>query len=207
MKSNSLKSKAYNYIKEKIIKCEFEPGTFLDEKSLISELGASRTPIREALYKIEEEGFIQIIPKKGIIVTQITMKNILEVFQVREIIEPVAIEKYGQNLSIERLNYFKEVYTRRDFDEDFAHGLDDDFHKFIVSAYKNEYMDNLIEDIQDQNQRIRLMSGKLGSPIEVTFNEHLRIISLVENLELKKSADELLNHIQASKRRATERFF
>lgn len=204
---STLKNTAYKYIKNKIIDCEFEPGTFLDEKKLIEDLGFSRTPIREALNKIEEEGFIQIMPKKGIFVTQITMKSILDVFQIREIIEPAALAKFGQNLSSDKIVHFKALYNKRGFDEEAANEYDDEFHNFLISAYNNAYITNMFMDLQEQNKRVRRMSGKLGNTLDVTYIEHLNILNYLENVELEKAANALNEHISASKRRVLERIF
>ncbi|MFV0503673.1 MAG: GntR family transcriptional regulator [Lachnospirales bacterium] len=203
----TLKQKAYSHIKGKIINCELEPGTYLDEKKIIDELDMSRTPIREALTRIEDEGYIKIIPKKGIFITQITMKNILQVFQVREVIEPAALSKYGQNLSMEKIFQFKDRYSRKTFSEEEANLLDDEFHKFLISAYNNKYMTDLYEEITEQNHRVRVMSGKMGNSIDVTYNEHLYILNYLENLQMEKASVALHDHIQATKRRILERIF
>ena len=63
--NENLKNKAYSVIKERIISCQYKPNSFLNEADLIQEIDASRTPIREALNKLEQEGFVKIIPKKG----------------------------------------------------------------------------------------------------------------------------------------------
>ncbi len=206
MSKQTVKQQAYKYIKERILNCEFQPGTFIDEKQIALDLGVSRTPIRDAIMVLDEEHLVNIIPKKGVIVTKITSKDVMEVFQVREIIEPIAISNFAYNLSVEKLAYFKDVYSKGGFSEEVAHKLDDEFHKFIVSAYKNEYMDNVFLDIQDKNKRIRKMSGTLKSGINITYNEHLTIINLIENMETDLASKELLSHINASKRRALERF-
>ncbi len=206
MSKDTVKQHAYKYIKEKIITCEFHPGTFIDEKQIAVDLGVSRTPIRDAINLLANENLVNIVPKKGVIVTKITSKDVNEVFQVREIIEPIALSNYAYNLSVEKLNYFKEIYSKGGFDEERAHELDDEFHKFIVSAYKNEYMNNVFIDLQDKNKRIRKMSGTLKAGINITYNEHITIINLIENMETDLAAKELLAHINASKRRALERF-
>ena len=64
MAKESLKSKAYNLIKTKIVNCEYAPGTFLNESMLMGEIGSSRTPIREALSKLEQENLVRILPKR-----------------------------------------------------------------------------------------------------------------------------------------------
>lgn len=202
----SVKQQSYDYIKDRILNGQFQTGTFIDEREIALILGVSRTPVREAVNILVDEGFLTIYPKKGVIVRKISAQDISEVFQVREIIEPVAITKYAHNLSTKKLQYFKDVYNKGGFTEEEAHLLDDEFHLFIISAYKNEYMNNMFLDIRDKNRRIRTMSGSLKTGINITYKEHLFIIDLIENMETDKAGQELLEHIKASKRRALESF-
>ena len=65
----NLKTLAYNAIRQKIVTCEYAPGTFLNEEFLTEDLNLSRTPVRDALGRLEQEGLIQIRPKRGIMVT------------------------------------------------------------------------------------------------------------------------------------------
>ena len=74
--------------------CEYKPNTFLNEASLIQEIDASRTPIREAPNKLEQEGFVQIIPKKGVMVTGLTLQEINQTFEARILLEPFIIANY-----------------------------------------------------------------------------------------------------------------
>lgn len=202
----SVKQQAYDYIKDKILSGQFQTGTFIDEREIALSMGVSRTPVREAVNILISEGFLTIYQNKGIIVRKITAKDISEVFQVREIIEPVAITKHAHNLSAKKLQYFKEIYSVGGFTEEEAHLLDDEFHLFIISAYKNEYMNNMFLDIRDKNRIIRTMSGSLKTGVNVTYKEHLFIIDLIENMQTDKAGRELLEHIKASKRRALESF-
>ena len=75
MVKTNLKTLAYNTIKQKIVTCEYAPGTFLNEEILTDELKISRTPIRDALSRLEQEGLIEIKPKKGITVTALSIKD------------------------------------------------------------------------------------------------------------------------------------
>ena len=92
--TTNLKNKAYQIIKERIMSCDYKPNTFLNEADLIEEIDASRTPIREALNKLEQEGFVQIIPKKGVMVTGLTLLEINQTFEARILLEPFIINNY-----------------------------------------------------------------------------------------------------------------
>ena len=84
MPKTSLKTLAYNTIKEKIITCEYAPGSLLNEESLTDMLKISRTPIRDALGRLEQEGLIEILPKKGIMVTNLSMPDINMIVEIRQ---------------------------------------------------------------------------------------------------------------------------
>ena len=72
----------------------YKPNSFLNEADLIQEIDASRTPIREALNKLEQEGFVKIIPKKGVMVTGLSLTDINQTFEARLLLEPFIINNY-----------------------------------------------------------------------------------------------------------------
>ena len=96
----NLKLQAYSILKKKIISCEYQPGSMLNEAQLAEELGFSRTPIREAISILEMEGFLCIVPKKGILVTDILLSDIVQIFQARMEIEPIALKLAGDRKSV-----------------------------------------------------------------------------------------------------------
>ena len=92
----NLKLQAYSILKEKIVSCEYRPGSMLNEAQLAAELGFSRTPIREAISILEVDGFLHIVPKKGILVTDILLSDIVQIFQARMEIEPIILKQIGR---------------------------------------------------------------------------------------------------------------
>ena len=98
MEKASLKAFAYQEIKEKIVDCVFAPGQHLNENRLVTELKISRTPIREALSRLQEEGLVCVIPKKGILVSTISIADVSQIYQVRLEIEPFIVRLAGPNL-------------------------------------------------------------------------------------------------------------
>ena len=92
----SLKLQAYQYLKAKIMNCEYAPNQFLNEQKLCAEMGnISRTPMRDALGRLEQEGLITILPKKGLMVSAITAEDVRSMFEVRLLVEPYALRVYG----------------------------------------------------------------------------------------------------------------
>ena len=111
----SLKLQAYQYLKTKILNCEYRPNEFLNEQKLCAEMGnISRTPMRDALGRLEQEGLITILPKKGLMVSGITEEDVHSMFEMRLLVEPYALRTYGNLPLIEPLES-REVKKIRDF--------------------------------------------------------------------------------------------
>lgn len=200
MKQETLKNKAYKYIKDKIINCEYSPGDFLDEKKLIEEINSSRTPIREALNKIEQENLIKIIPKKGVIVTEISLKDILDIYQLRELIESNAIIEFGNQYSKEKLIKFKNLFAENKLNQMEFYKTDDMFHGYITEKYNNHYISELMDTVRVQNQRLRLLTGS-SHDITPAEYEHTEIIDMIISSNYKSAAKAMRKHIELSKNR------
>lgn len=195
-KKPNFKEKAYRIIKDKIIKCEFAPGDILDEKQLVKEIGASRTPIREALNKIEQENLIRIIPKRGVFVCEITPKDLTDLFQVREQIGPFVTRLATPHLPEEELLKYRKLFTEMDKLENLeVFELDNKFHHFIVSGCKNKYFMQLMENIYVQNQRIRILSARMNNRLNISASEHLNIIECLLKRDADGAAEEMRKHV------------
>lgn len=197
----SLKEKAYHIIKNKIINCEIQPGESLDEKNLKEEIGASRTPIREALSKLEQENLIIILPKRGIFVNDITLKDIKEIFSIRKFMEPYIMKLSYENISKDELKRYKklfeEFYTDKKNDLYYTN-LDAKFHYFLIKASDNKYLINMMQQIFIQNHRIRIMSAKKDHRLVDSIEEHLKIINYMLKGDINKAADKMEDHILQS---------
>lgn len=197
----NLKEKAYYIIKDKIINCEIPPGASLNEKELKDEIGASRTPIREALNKLEQENLINIKAKRGIFVSDITMKDIKEIFMIRKFMEPYIMKLSIKNIVKDELikykELFEEFYTDRK-DDLYYTNLDARFHYFLIKASDNKYLINMMQQIFIQNHRIRILSAKKDHRLEDSIEEHLKIIDLMLEGKIEKATTEMEEHIVQS---------
>lgn len=197
-----LKARAYRLIKDKIITCEMMPGVDISEEELAKELGSSRTPIREAILRLEQEKFVTIYPRKGCIVSYITNKDIHEVFQVREIVETQAAKIVCRTISEEKLLEFRDRFGQIGLegnlinDTDFFE-LDIEFHRYIVNSTNNRYLIEFMNKIYDQDYRIRVLATRLHE-YEKKRNrpEHLEIIDAFIKKDEKKLEKSTLQHIQ-----------
>lgn len=205
MKNDPLKLKAYNLIKEKIISCEYAPGSYLNEEQIGETIAASRTPIRDALGRLEQEGLITILPKKGIMVSPLTVNDINMIFEVRLLYEPYALEHYGHVLDGMRLMEFYESISRTemrnnpDNAQEFFQ-LDDGFHAYIMSAVSNRYIHQAYDLIQNQNLRFRVMTGaKIEKRLSDTCKEHLEILRACLQCDWSAAVDAMSEHLKQSR--------
>lgn len=204
-KNHTLKEKAYRIIKAKIARCELAPGEVLNEKALIEEIGASRTPIREALSRIEQENLVRIIPKRGVFIQEITMTDISEIYQIREVLDPFITELATPNVPENELLKYQQLFSQvADLDYLESVEIDDKFHNFILKSCNNSYLVQMMNNIYVQNQRIRVLSARLNNRVNVSANEHLDIISKLLLRDANKAAEAMRIHIINSKKAAFE---
>ena len=197
MSSSSKKDIVYNQIRQKIINCEYAPSSLLSEAKLMEELGASRTPLREALNKLEQENLVIILPKKGIMTAGLSLKDIMDVYHVRLLLEPHIIRTWGMSIPQAALHAFREnalSYTE-DEPQSQKNQLDDELHRIIINSCPNTYLLHMSRQLYDQNQRIRIFVGQLALRMEVNIASHLKIVDYMLALDFDRAADAMESHI------------
>ena len=208
----NLKQIAYETIKRKIIHCDYMPNDILSEMMLMEEIDASRTPIREALNMLSQEGLVRIIPKKGIMVLPLTMKEVAMTFEARMLMEPYIIENYNQYIDHEKLCDLRaqtETILQTDIaDSEQAEqccSLDDELHRTIANACRNKYLNMNLSSIYDQNMRIRILGERsIWERHKIAANEHLELINYIESGDIASAVAAMRVHLIHSKEAAFE---
>lgn len=211
MERSTLKDKAYAIIKSKIINCEYFPGEVLSESRLLEEIGSSRTPIREALNKLEQEKLVCIMPKRGILVKEVTMELVNSIYEARCLIEPYLVAYYGKQIPRELLLEIKEETKNwKGFTGDYnlkevESGFDAHLHQLILTANNNPYFEEMMEKVNDQNHRLRTLSTvSVKNRDQETKEEHLRIIDFLLEGNAGQAAEEMKEHLEKSKNAAIQ---
>ncbi|MGL5437687.1 MAG: GntR family transcriptional regulator [Lachnospiraceae bacterium] len=205
MEKIKLKTVAYTTIKNKIISCEYAPGLFLNEEMLTSELNISRTPIRDALSRLEQEGLITIKPKVGITVKPLTIKSVTLCFEIRMLYEPYIIKHYGTALNEDELEKYLKLFSYpaakgKVYSDNEYYQLDTDFHQMIIDICPNHYIKRRYSLIQTQSERFRFMTGNVSEErLKQTFKEHCDIISACLFKDWDKAAEYMLIHLKEAK--------
>ncbi len=196
------KQAAYEYIKNKILTCQYKPGLRLNEQQLCQEMGdVSRTPVRDALGRLEQEGLLSILPKKGIVVSELRMNDINRIYEVRTLLEPYALRRYGARLEKKQAEEFARWMADPDqIRPDSFYELDDQFHNFIIQAMPNQYLLETYRNITNRNQRLRVLSGsQVENRIGDTFAEHLVILRAILKQEWEEAALAMLEHLEKAR--------
>lgn len=211
MKKETLKQHAYNIIKDKIINCEYAPSALLNEEMLKEDVQASRTPIRDALGRLEQEGLVTILPKKGIMVAPLTIREINMVHEARTLIEPFAILHYGNKISDEIYQNYFRIFQRdtanvSDLNEYYE--TDKQFHQMFINATSNDYLISTYERIAQQNTRLRIYSGrKSRNRLLASQQEHLKIVEYCLKQDWALASKAMEEHLYHSKEASFEAAF
>lgn len=206
----NLKDVAYQEIKHRIIDCSYAPNTTLKEETLQSELGISRTPIREALVKLEHDGLVEVIPKKGIRVSGFTLTDVCQLYETRLLIEPYIIRNYGKDIDHDTIGTIRQKHfdlhasLQQGYSESIQkqlYKLDDEFHEMVISGCKNPYLSSTCLVVKAQSQRLRIMLGEVvDTRVMSTVEEHLCIIQELLDREYEEAANTMTQHLAKSQK-------
>lgn len=200
----SLKDIAYERIRSRILQCDYLPGAMLSETALCQEMEISRTPVREALNKLEQENLVTIYPKKGILVKDLSVKDLHAIYETRFLLEPYVVRTYGGDMDPGVLTAMNADFRTSDLEDDaLQFRLDDAFHDYLVAQSRNPYLIRAFAVIAVQNTRIRFLSGRSQKHRKrETQEEHDRIIRGILAGNHEEAAEELLQHLRKSKEAA-----
>jgi DNA-binding GntR family transcriptional regulator len=205
----SLKDRVYQNIKFQIAIGTLKPGTRLPEAELSKAMNISRAPIREAFNRLEKEGFVTIIPRKGAAVSNITIQIIQDIFEIRETLELLAVKKSKGKISLEELekvgNGFKKFINKSTNTENCIQylALDKKFHDLLSQNCGNKKLIDLLANLQEQIHWLRNISLK-----RITFagsvKEHLAIIEALKKKDEKLILKALIQHLERARRSSLE---
>ena len=145
--SESLKSKAYEFIKERILRCEYEPMSFLDVGAIADELSISRTPVRDAVSMLEQDELVQILPRHGIMVLGISADLINGIISTRKIVEPYAARSAALKADADVMQQMRTVFSEPGKDISALIEEDTKLHSYIVSCTENTYIIRMMDRI------------------------------------------------------------
>lgn len=188
----SIKQLVYNNLRNRIISGELPPGTRLLELELSDEMDVSRAPIREAFNMLEKDGFVKIIPRKGVVVSEVTIDDIYAIWEMRMLIEPYAARVTLDSIPSEEIEELeKEILYVKAHPEEFERYMESDLklHDLVTKYLDNAFMKATMDNLRAHSLRIRwtdeyTTTGTRHPETPAAVNEeHLKIIAAMKKRE------------------------
>ena len=204
-----LRDVVFNTLREAILRGELKPGERLMEIQLANKLGVSRTPIREAIRKLELEGLVLMIPRKGAEVAQITEKSLRDVLEVRRALENLAVQLACLRMSPQTVadlkaaaRAFEEILGGEDVTA--VAEADVAFHDVIYMATDNQRLISLLNNLREQMYRYRVEYLKNNDVYEQLVEEHELLIQAVIKHDKAQAKDIICRHIDNQEKAIAE---
>ncbi len=196
-----LRNVVFQTLRAAILRGDLKPGERLMELQLAAKLGVSRTPIREAIRMLEQEGLAIMIPRKGAVVAQMTEKDVDDVLQIRRALEELAVRLSCHNMSSADLrklalarDRFNEM-TKTENIQDIA-TADMNFHDIIYEASENPKLQNLMTTLREQVYRYRVEYLKDPRVYPSLIVEHEQLYEAIQRQDEEDAAEIISRHLQ-----------
>jgi GntR family transcriptional regulator, rspAB operon transcriptional repressor len=207
--ARQLPRNVYQTMRRDILSLKLKPGTSLLERSLAESLGVSRTPVREALHRLEAEGLTRRYPGIGMVVAELTMRDVVEAFQIREFIEPPAAAVAARVLRSEELAELLQMFKQleaSDLDVAEKHTrhdrLDAKIHDMIIEATGNRRLIEIMDNLRGLCSRAR----SLGTPIrfQESTREHQNLIRALMDGNGEQAEKIMRQHLVEARKRLVQ---
>ena len=195
----------YRALKEDIFTLKLHPGQMLSENVIAEQYSVSRTPVKNAFIRLEQEGFIEVVPQKGTFVTLIDfrqiqdilyMRYVLEVDMLRTIMNKPYIEDVAKKLQ-DNLNEQKQLIFSGKSKPASFHELDSEFHHLLFSQVGREHIWSIIQDNEVNYTRFRILDTYVTARYNQLYQEHMDILEALCDRDEKRMQQNVYNHLHS----------
>jgi DNA-binding GntR family transcriptional regulator len=209
-RERDLTGEACSRIKQMILSYDLRPGQKLEHQPLSDRLGMSRTPVREALGRLTEEGFVTRVPHKGYFVAEITEAEAKELFELREYLELYTVEKAIRNRTDADLKKLREILDS--YNDAISQGgvsrqmflVDENFHLKIAEIADSAMVKRILTTIFEKIIMKRAVEGISSLSGLSSYRRHLRILKAIEKRDVREARKQLREHVQAGQQAVLE---
>lgn len=198
----SLRATAYEEIQRRINTLAFKPGSILNEAHLAQLLGLGRMPVREALSQLDVEGLVEVIPRKGVMVRPVSLNEVLEIIDVRLLLETrgagLAAEK-ATRAELDRMASLLEESQRLigPHDLEGSMNIDRRFHSLIAHATRNATLADMLRGLHNKLLRFWFLSLAEHQHLQRIHDEHVAIYEAIARGDAPAAEQAMLSHIEA----------
>lgn len=179
--TKNLREKVYELVRDHIVSKEVAPGSKINEETLATNLGVSKTPVREALSKLAHEGLVEIVPNRGSFKVKLTKEDIHEVMLIRETLEGLCIRLATHHVNervLERLKTILDEFEGKDLQKDFTlyAGAHLKFHSLIYQTSKSPRLTRMIQAVRDLTHMLGLEHFSNPEGVKRSLKSHRELI-------------------------------
>ncbi|KNF09784.1 transcriptional regulator [Gottschalkia purinilytica] len=195
-----LRDIVFETLREAILNGKLKPGERVMEVQLAETLGVSRTPVREAIRKLELEGLLVMIPRKGAYVADVSLKDVLDVLEIRALLEGLAASLAAERMTEEEIEILEKksqefIDCVKAKDTEGMIDKDTEFHDVILRSAKNEKLTSIVEGLRDHVQRFRVIYfTEYDNGVEL-MKEHEKIKNAIKERESEEAKEASQDHI------------
>ena len=192
-------------LREAIRSGVLQPGERIMEIQLAEELGVSRTPVREAIRKLEIEGYVVMMPRRGTYVASMSIRDINEIFEIRTALESLSNGLAADHITDDELEHLQRLlviiggYIKEGNIEKIVE-TDIEFHDLLYHAARNERLVGIISNLRDQLTRFRTLSMSYPGRLEETLEEHRLIVDAIASGDRKAASRAAERHMENSEK-------
>jgi DNA-binding GntR family transcriptional regulator len=183
-------------VRQMIVSQELEPGQRLNEVHLASQLGVSRTPLREALSSLVAEGALEVIPRRGFFVTPLSVEELQQIYPIRALLDPEALRVTGvpSGATLDKLDQLNEKLSAARGIE-YRIRLDDEWHLTLIEACENKVLIDLVKQFIRRTHRYEYGYLKDNENVEIATAEHAQVVEALRGSNLELACDRLRQNL------------
>lgn len=195
------RERVYQYVFEQILLGHFAGGSFIEEEQISSAMGVSRTPVREAFHRLEAERFIDLLPRRGALVRQVTAQELADLYETRRVVEGYSIARICQNkleIPAEMADLLQQMWRIEGSDNHLEHVLLDRlFHRALVAAPGNTILAEAYDSLRSRQLRVATAAMALNPQrIRRILTEHSDLLDALVAHDETRARDVLSAHLQ-----------
>lgn len=206
VKKQTLSDKAYFYLRDLIVSGDVKGGELLTEKKIGEKLNMSRTPVKRALTRLEQEGYVKSVDGVGNIVRELSVKDLADIYELRIALEKIAIKSSINNISdmeIRKLendlkNILEKIRNYESISNDYLTKKDEEIHMLILENSTNDYIKGIYSNIKSQIDRYQKEAYTLTDTSAQSTEYHLEILEYIKRKDLDKTTKILEEHLKWS---------
>jgi len=206
----TVRDAAFERLRNAILKGHFKPGERLVESQIAEEMGISRTPIREAIRRLETEKLVVNLPRKGVVVAPLDMSQVKEIFAIRAALEGLAVKLAMENFNHEIIKEMEDILKEmqkgiKSQDLDQIVECNTRFHDCIIKTAGSSKLFEMLQNIKEQIQRFRHSSLSVEGRPQIALEEHICILNHIKEKNTTNAQKMMEQHIENAGKALSEK--